>query len=62
MIGSTEWILILAVVLLLFGGSAIPRIARSLGKARAEFEKGAREGNTRDPAGPERADSKASRR
>ncbi|HTZ51805.1 MAG TPA: twin-arginine translocase TatA/TatE family subunit [Spirochaetia bacterium] len=62
MIGSTEWILILAVVLLLFGGSAIPRIARSLGKARAEFEKGAREGNTQDPAGPEQADTKASRR
>jgi sec-independent protein translocase protein TatA len=46
MIGSTEWILILAVVLLLFGGTAIPRIARSLGKARAEFEKGAKEGET----------------
>ena len=44
MIGTTEWILILAVVLLLFGGSAIPRIARSLGRVRAEFEKGAREG------------------
>lgn len=44
MIGSTEWIVIGVVVLVLFGGAAIPRFARSLGKAKREFEKGLEEG------------------
>jgi sec-independent protein translocase protein TatA len=59
MIGSTEWILILAVVLLLFGGSAIPRIARSLGKARAEFEKGVKEGGAASKDEPRKEDADA---
>jgi sec-independent protein translocase protein TatA len=44
MIGTTELLIIVGVVVLLFGATAIPRLARSLGKARAEFEKGVREG------------------
>ena len=44
MIGTTEWIIIAVVVLILFGSAAIPRFARSLGKAKSEFEKGVREG------------------
>ena len=59
MIGSTEWILILAVVLLLFGGSAIPRIARSLGKARAEFERGVKEGGAPAKEGKTRKNADA---
>lgn len=35
-------ILILAVVVLLFGASRIPQLARSLGQARREFDKGAK--------------------
>jgi len=36
-----EWILlILVVVLLLFGAKKIPEFARSLGKAKAEFQRG----------------------
>ena len=36
-----EWIiLILFVVLLLFGAKKIPEFARSLGKAKAEFQRG----------------------
>jgi sec-independent protein translocase protein TatA len=35
-------ILILAVVVLLFGASRIPQLARSLGQARREFEKGSK--------------------
>ena len=35
-------ILILAVVILLFGASRIPQLARSLGSARREYEKGAK--------------------
>lgn len=44
MIGSTEIIIIAAVVLVLFGAAAIPRFARSLGKARREFKEGLAEG------------------
>lgn len=41
MIGGMEWIiLILFVVLLLFGAKKIPEFARSLGKAKAEFQRG----------------------
>jgi len=40
-IGGMEWILlILVVVLLLFGAKKIPEFARSLGKAKAEFQRG----------------------
>jgi sec-independent protein translocase protein TatA len=35
-------VLIAAVVILLFGASRIPQLARSLGQARREFEKGSK--------------------
>ncbi len=44
MFGTTEIIVISGVVLVLFGSAAIPRLARSIGKARREFEKGLKEG------------------
>lgn len=40
MLGTTEIIIIAGVILVLFGATAIPRFARSLGKAKREFEKG----------------------
>ncbi len=42
-IGPAEIILALAVLLLLFGATRIPQIARSLGKSASEFKKGIRE-------------------
>ncbi|CAG1006604.1 hypothetical protein METP3_03833 [Methanosarcinales archaeon] len=39
MLGTQELVLILAVVLLLFGASKFPDLARSLGKATGEFKK-----------------------
>jgi sec-independent protein translocase protein TatA len=33
-----------AVILLLFGGSQLPKLARSLGSSKKEFEKGLQEG------------------
>ena len=39
-IGVTEIVLILAIVLLLFGATRIPEVARSLGKGVNEFKKG----------------------
>ena len=43
-LGTTEIIIIAVVVLILFGAAAIPRFAKSLGQAKAEFEKGVKEG------------------
>lgn len=37
-----ELLVVLAVVALLFGGSRLPRLARSLGSTRGEFERGLR--------------------
>jgi sec-independent protein translocase protein TatA len=41
---GTEWIVVLIVVLVLFGGSQLPKLARSLGSAQKEFKKGLEEG------------------
>jgi len=37
--GSTELMVILLIVVLVFGASAIPKLAKSVGEARREFEK-----------------------
>ena len=42
-LGITEIVLILVVVLVFFGGKKIPELARSLGRAKAEYKK-AKEG------------------
>ena len=39
-----ELIVVLVVVLVLFGGSQIPKLARNLGQAQKEFKKGLEEG------------------
>jgi sec-independent protein translocase protein TatA len=44
MIGTTELIIIGLVILVLFGAAAIPKFARSLGKAKKEFQEGLKEG------------------
>jgi len=38
-LGAPELIIILVIVLLIFGGSKLPKLARSLGEAKNEFEK-----------------------
>jgi len=42
-LGPTELIIILVIVLLLFGTTRLPKLARSLGEASNEFKKGAAE-------------------
>jgi Sec-independent protein translocase protein TatA len=37
-------IVLIVVLVLLFGGAAIPKLARNLGSAKTEFEKGISEG------------------
>lgn len=43
MIGTQELIIVLIIVLLLFGGAKLPKLARSLGEAKREFEKSTNE-------------------
>ena len=38
-IGSTEIIIVLAVLLLLFGGKKLPQLAKGMGEALKEFKK-----------------------
>ena len=38
--GGWEWIIILVVVLLLFGGSRLPQLAKSLGQSKRAFKEG----------------------
>jgi len=38
MFGATEWILIIAVILLLFGGKKIPELMKGLGSGIKEFK------------------------
>ena len=47
-IGPTELIIVLAIVLLLFGSTRLPKLARSLGQASKEFKKGVDEGHQED--------------
>jgi sec-independent protein translocase protein TatA len=43
-----EFLLVLLVIALLFGGSQLPKLARSLGSAKKEFESGLKEGDASD--------------
>jgi sec-independent protein translocase protein TatA len=47
-----ELLIVLAVVALLFGGSKLPTLARSLGSAKGEFERGLRDDPARDEQPP----------
>jgi sec-independent protein translocase protein TatA len=42
-LGGPELLIVLAVILLLFGGRKLPELARSMGQAKKEFESGTRE-------------------
>ena len=38
--GTQELLIVLLVALVIFGGSQLPKLARSLGQAKNEFQKG----------------------
>ena len=42
-LGGPELLIVLAVILLIFGGKKVPELARSLGKAQKEFKDGQRD-------------------
>lgn len=54
-LGTAELLIILLVVLLLFGGAKLPKLARSLGEAQKEFRKGIADGAKDD--GDDRPDA-----
>jgi sec-independent protein translocase protein TatA len=41
--GPTQWLIVLVIVLILFGGSRIPEMMRGLGSGLKEFKKGLKE-------------------
>ena len=50
-IGTTELIIILVIVLVIFGGAKLPKLAKSLGQAQREFRKNADELEESAPSG-----------
>lgn len=55
--GGWELLIICAVILVLFGGAAIPKFARSIGKAQGEFKKGMSEGAAEADSARKNSDS-----
>jgi len=49
--GPELWI-VLGIIVLVFGGSQIPKLARSLGQAQKEFKQGLDEGAKDEPSPP----------
>ena len=60
MFGGDEWLIIVIVALVLFGGSQLPKLAKNLGEAQRELKKamkgesaeGAAPAEPTEPAGP----------
>ena len=42
-LGAPELIIVLVIVLVIFGGAKLPKLAKSLGEAQREFKKGSEE-------------------
>ena len=58
-LGTMEIVLILAVVLLLFGGKKIPELMRGLGKGMKEFKDASKgEGSSATPSESEKIENK----
>lgn len=52
--GAPELLIVLLIVMLVFGASRLPKLARSMGEASKEFKQGMRDGAKEEPtvAGP----------
>ena len=49
-LGTTELLIILGVIVVIFGGAKIPKLARSMGQAQKEFKAGLADGARDDPS------------
>ncbi|MDD6212739.1 MAG: twin-arginine translocase TatA/TatE family subunit [Clostridiales bacterium] len=58
-IGTTELIIILAVVILIFGPSKIPQLGRALGQSIGNFKGGLKKGQQESLADEEKKEEKA---
>ncbi len=56
--GPDLLIVVIVVAVLVFGGSAIPKLARNLGSAKTEFEKGLKAAKTTDTKATDVTDEK----
>ncbi len=54
-LGPTELIVILVILLLLFGGSKLPSLAKGLGQSIKEFKNAAKD----EPAGEKKSEAKS---
>lgn len=57
-LGAPELLIVLVVILVLFGGAKLPKLARSLGQAQKEFKDGLSDGLDDDEESPQDATSK----
>jgi sec-independent protein translocase protein TatA len=48
-LGAPELLIILLIIMLIFGGSKLPKLARSLGESSKEFKRGLSEGAAETP-------------
>ncbi|HMF57589.1 MAG TPA: twin-arginine translocase TatA/TatE family subunit [Pyrinomonadaceae bacterium] len=55
--GGAEWIIILVVLLLLFGGSKLPQLAKALGQSKRAFKEGMSEADEEERIEREREDA-----
>jgi sec-independent protein translocase protein TatA len=62
-VGGMELFIVLVIILLFFGASRVPELARSLGRGKREFHKGVEEASAeekeREKAQPEEASSES---
>jgi len=57
-LGAPELIIILVIILVLFGGSQLPKLARSLGSSARELRKGLKDGDTKQTGAKQTSDTK----
>lgn len=63
MVGGPQLLIIALIILVLFGGAKLPQLARSIGQAQREFQKGLKDGadDDEEPADKkDKADTKDS--
>ena len=58
-LGAPELLIILLVVLVLFGGTKLPGLARSLGRAQSEFKAGLAESDKKSDKADDASSGKA---
>jgi sec-independent protein translocase protein TatA len=54
-LGAPELMIVLLVILVLFGGAKLPKLARSMGEAQREFKSALRSSGEQDPPGGDAA-------